>query len=74
METGKTSDQQTPQPGGGSAVEMALLSQQLSRVARSARCVDESFKLLADIRELEDRMSRPRPPLLRRAPTGSAER
>ena len=73
MEAGKPSDRQTVQPGGQSAIEIAPMSQLHPGVARSVRCVEESFKLLADIRELEDRMSRPRSPLLRRAPAGSAE-
>ena len=63
METGKSSDQQTARPGNPSAVQTALMSQRPSRIAESYRCVEESFTLLARIRELEDRMSRPRPPL-----------
>jgi hypothetical protein len=74
METGKTSDQQSVQPGGPSAVEMALMSQRPSRIAESRRCVEESFTLLARIRAMEDRMARPRPPLPRPVPSGNAER
>ena len=72
METGKSSDQRTVPPGGGSTVDIALRSKLHPHVAGSARCVEESFKLLADIRELEDRMSRPRPPLP--VPAGNAQR
>ena len=74
METGKPCVQQTVQPGGQSATETALLSQQRSRIAESRRCVEESFTLLAEIRALEDRMSRPRPPLPRPVPAGNAQR
>jgi hypothetical protein len=74
METGKSSDQQTVRPDGRSSVAMALLSQRPSHVAESRRCVEESFTLLAEIRALEDRMSRPRPPLPRPVPAGNAQR
>ena len=74
METGKPSDQRTVQLGNPSAVQSALMSQRPSRIAESYRCVEESFMLLAQIRALEDRMSRPRPPLPRPVPAGNAER
>ena len=74
METGKSSDHQAVPPGGRSTIEIALLSQRPSRIAESRRCVEESFTLLARIRALEDRMSRPRPPLPRPVPAGGAQR
>jgi len=74
METGKFIHRQTDQPGDRPAVEIALLSQRPSRIAESRRCVEESFTLLAEIRALEDRMSRPRPPLPRPVPAGNGRR
>jgi hypothetical protein len=74
METGKVSDRQTVQPGALSPVQDALMSQRPSRIAESYRCVEESFTLLAQIRALEDRMSRPRPPLAKPVPASNAER
>jgi len=72
METGKPCAQQPVQPDGRSAIQIVLLPQRPSCIDESRRCVEESFRLLADIRALEDRMSRPRPPLPRPRPAGNA--